>query len=129
MNSETRDYLNHWIKKAEEDITVIQKLTEFEIIASSAVCFHCQQAVEKFLKDFLIANNKEIVRTHNIEFLLAECSDIDKDFEKIDPLNLTDFGVDIRYPGDFCYPSEQEVIIYSNLALQIKNLVKSKIKL
>ena len=129
MNSETRDYLNHWIKKAEEDITVIQKLTEFEIIASSAVCFHCQQAVEKFLKDFLIANNKEIVRTHNIEFLLAECSDIDKDFEKIDPLNLTDFEVDIRYPGDFCYPSEQEVIIYSNLALQIKNLVKSKIKL
>jgi HEPN domain-containing protein len=129
MNSETRDYLNHWIKKAEEDITVIQKLTEFEIIASSAVCFHCQQAVEKFLKAFLIANNKEIVRTHNIEFLLAECSDIDKDFEKIDPLNLTDFGVDIRYPGDFCYPSEQEVIIYSNLALQIKNLVKSKIKL
>jgi HEPN domain-containing protein len=129
MNSETRDYLNHWIKKAEEDIAVIQKLTEFEIIASSAVCFHCQQAVEKFLKAFLIANNKEIVRTHNIEFLLAECSDIDKDFEKIDPLNLTDFGVDIRYPGDFCYPSEQEVIIYSNLALQIKNLVKSKIKL
>jgi len=129
MNSETRDYLNHWIKKAEEDITVIQKLTEYEIIASSAVCFHCQQAVEKFLKDFLIANNQEIVRTHNIEFLLAECSDIDKDFEKIDPLNLTDFGVDIRYPGDFCYPSEQEVIIYSNLALQIKNLVKSKIKL
>ncbi|WP_016777257.1 HEPN domain-containing protein [Anaerophaga thermohalophila] len=129
MNSETRDYLNHWIKKAEEDIAVIQKLTEFEIIASSAVCFHCQQAVEKFLKAFLIANNKEIARTHNIEFLLAECSDIDKDFEKIDPLNLTDFGVDIRYPGDFCYPSEQEVIIYSNLALQIKNLVKSKIKL
>lgn len=127
MNRETKDFLNQWIKKADEDITVVNKLTEFEIIASSAVCFHCQQAAEKYLKAFLIAKNKEIVRTHNIEFLLSECSDIDLDFAEIDPLNLTDFGVDVRYPGDFYIPSESEVKIYKDLTIRIRDMVKSKI--
>lgn len=127
MNDDTKDFINQWIKKAEEDLTVIKKLTEFEIVASSAVCFHCQQAVEKYLKAFLIANEREIYRTHNIEFLLSECSEIDRDFSEIDPLNLTDFGVDVRYPGDFYTPSDADVRIYTDMAFQIKDLVKSKI--
>jgi len=127
MNDDTKDFISQWIKKAEEDLTVVNKLTEFEIIASSAVCFHCQQAVEKFLKAFLTAYDKEIVRTHNIEFLLSECSEIDKDFAEIDPENLTDFGVDIRYPGDFYSPSDDEVKNYIHIAYQIKSLVESKI--
>ena len=114
--------------KANEDLLVIEKLTEFEIIATSSVCFHCQQAVEKFLKAFLIANGIDIKKTHNIEFLLSECSDIDKDFTDIDPKELSDFGVDVRYPGDMFVPSNDETIEYKNLALKIKCLVESKIQ-
>ncbi|HAF30546.1 MAG TPA: DNA-binding protein [Bacteroidales bacterium] len=127
MNKATVDFIKQWLLKANEDLLVINKLTEFEIVATTSVCFHCQQAVEKFLKAFLIANGVDIKKTHNIEFLLSECSDIDKDFAEIDPKELSDFGVDARYPGDTYIPDEKETLEYKNLAFEIKEFVESKI--
>ena len=127
MNKATIDFIKQWLIKANEDLLVVDKLTEFEIIATSSVCFHCQQAVEKFLKAFLIVNGVDIKKTHNIEFLLSECSDIDIDFANIDPKELSDFGVDVRYPGDMFVPDESETLEYKNLAFEIKNLVEEKI--
>ncbi len=109
MNEATRSYLQQWISKAAVDFVVIEKLTEFEIVATSAVCFHCQQVVEKYLKVFLIANGIEIKKTHNIEYLLAECSEIDSDFSEIDPRDLNDYGVDIRYPGNLYLPTTKKL--------------------
>ena len=102
-------------------------MTEYEVIANGSVCFHCQQAVEKFLKAFLISNGIETKRTHNIEYLLAECGDIDSDFMDIDPKELTDFGVDARYPGDMYLPSSEETIEYKTIAFAVKALVEDKI--
>lgn len=79
MNKEPVNFIKQWLIKANEDLLVVEKLTEFEVIANASACFHCQQAVEKFLKAFLIANGIEIKKTHNIEYLLSECSDIDPD--------------------------------------------------
>ncbi len=127
MNKDTEDFIKQWLLKANEDLLVVNKLTEYEIIATSSVCFHCQQAVEKFLKAFLIANNVEIKKTHNIEFLLSECSDIDSDFADIEPKELSDFGVDARYPGDMYTPDELETLAYKKLAFEVKIFVESKI--
>ena len=127
MNNETKEYVKQWIAKANEDLLVVDKLTEFEIIATSAVCFHCQQAVEKYLKAFLISNGIEIEKTHNIEFLLSECKDIDFNFAEIDPKNLSDFGVDVRYPGEMYVPSEKETLVHKQIAISVKNIVEKKI--
>ena len=127
MNKDTIDFIKQWLFKANEDLFVVDKLTEFEIVATSSVCFHCQQAVEKFLKAFLIANGVDIKKTHNIEFLLSECSDIDKDFVDIDPKELSDFGVEARYPGDMYIPDKNETSEYKKLAFEIKQFVESKI--
>jgi HEPN domain-containing protein len=127
MNQGTIDFINQWLTKANEDLLVVNRLTDDEIIATSSACFHCQQAVEKFLKAFLIANGIDIKKTHNIEFLLSECSDIDQDFANIDPKELSDFGVDVRYPGDMYIPGEEETIDYKNLAFEMKDLVENKI--
>ena len=127
MNGATIDFIKQWLLKANEDLLVVDKLTEYEIIATSSVCFHCQQAVEKFLKAFLIANGVEVKKTHNIEYLLSECADFDKDFADIDPKELSDFGVDVRYPGDMFVPDQDETIEYKNLAFEIKDIVESKI--
>ena len=127
MNKATIDYIKQWLLKANEDLLVVDKLTEYEIIATSSACFHCQQAVEKFLKAFLIANGVEVKKTHNIEYLLSECADYDKDFTDIDPKELSDFGVDVRYPGDIFIPDQDETLEYKNLAFEIKDIVESKI--
>jgi HEPN domain-containing protein len=127
VNTATIDFIKQWLLKAKEDLLVIDKLTENEIIATSSVCFHCQQAVEKFLKAFLITNGVEIKKTHNIEYLLSECTDIDEDFKDIDPKELSDFGVDLRYPGDMFIPDNDETLEYKNLAFKIGSLVEIKI--
>ena len=128
MNKATTDFINEWLMKANEDLLVVNKLTENEIIATYSACFHCQQAVEKFLKAFLIANGIDTKKTHNIEYLLSECAEFDKDFIEIDPKELSDFGVDIRYPGDMYIPDKDETLEYKNLAFEIKDIVENKIK-
>lgn len=128
MNEETKDYIRQWIAKAGDDLIVIDKLTQFEVVATSAVCFHCQQVVEKYLKAFLIANGVDIKKTHNIEFLLAECEEFDPDFRLIDPKDLNDYGVDIRYPGDIYSPSIEETLEHKQIAMDVKELVEQKIK-
>ena len=127
MNDATIDFIKQWLFKANEDLLVVDRLTEHDVVATSSACFHCQQAVEKFLKAFLIANDFDIRKTHNIEYLLSECSDIDKDFSDIDPKGLSDFGVDARYPGDMYIPGEDETLEYKNLAFEIKDFVEKKI--
>jgi len=127
MNKDTEKFIQDWLKKANDDLLVINKLTEYEVIASSAVCFHCQQLVEKVLKSYLIANGKEIRKTHNIEYLLSECADFDSEFNEIDPKNLSDFGVELRYPGDMYEPNKQETLTYKKLSIEIKDFVEKKI--
>lgn len=127
MNDETKEYVKQWILKANEDLLVVDKLTEFEVIATSSVCFHCQQAVEKFLKAFLIFNGIEIKKTHNIEYLLSECIDLDSEFSIIDPKNLSDFGVDVWYSGDMYVPSEEETIEHKEIVIFVKKMVEEKL--
>ncbi len=128
MNEETKNYIRQWIAKAGDDLIVIDKLTQFEVVATSAVCFHCQQVVEKYLKAFLIAQGVEIRKTHNIEFLLAECEEFDSEFSLIDPKDLNDFGVDIRYPGDIYSPTDIETLAHKQIALEVKELVERKLE-
>ena len=80
------EYIENWLKKAESDLKIVDhelKLPEDEVV-KDLVCFHCQQAVEKYLKAFLIFHEVELPRTHNIEFLLEQSAKIDRDFSGID---------------------------------------------
>ncbi len=128
MNKDTKDFIEQWLIKANDDLLVINRLMEGSIIAGSAICFHSQQLVEKVLKAYLISNGKELRKTHNIEYLLSECADFDEEFNQIDAKNLSDFGVEIRYPGDIYQPSDEEAIEYSRLAKEIKEFTERKIR-
>ena len=129
MNKATISFMEQWLEKANEDLFVVDKLTKFEVVAASSACFHCQQAVEKFLKAYLIANGIDFKKTHNIEYLLSECADLDKDFVEINPKELSEFGVDARYPGDMYTPNEDEVLEYKKMSQDIKRIVEEKINI
>ncbi len=93
------------IMKKYEDVTEI-------------VCFHCQQAVEKYLKAFLIYKKVEIVpKTHNIDLLLNLCAKFDKDFIIYTGTELTTYAVDLRYPDVLYIPNKEEM----NEAIKITN--------
>ncbi|MCP5103263.1 MAG: HEPN domain-containing protein [bacterium] len=126
----TDQYIDNWLKKADSDLKIVEhelELSEEETVKDGA-CFHCQQAVEKYLKAFLISHKVDFPRTHSIEYLLEQAAKIDERFSDIDVDELSDFGVDIRYPDSFYVPEIDEVTFYYDLAIKIKTLVLEKIK-
>ncbi len=128
MKDELRDYLKKWLIKANNDLTVAQHELQHENPITDVVCFHCQQAVEKFLKAFLIFKSIEPGRIHDIDYLLKRCCDIDPDFCNRDLKDLNFFGVAIRYPDDFYIPGEVETQEYVKIAKGIKHIVEAKMK-
>jgi len=129
MTREEHKYLQKWLDKAEEDFIVVQQLMSSEFPIRGAIAYHCQQSVEKFLKAFMVFNRLEIPRTHNIEFLLEQCAKIDPGFLIIDPGNLTDYGVELRYSSDFLEPSAMELEIMISVVKEIKEVTLGKVKL
>jgi len=54
MTDDLKDYVEKWLFRADEDIAVIDHLMESDSQAyASSICFHAQQAVEKYLKALL----------------------------------------------------------------------------
>ena len=92
-----------WIQKAESDYRVALREAEVkDNPAHEAICFHAQQCIAKYAKAFLQEHLIEPKRTHDMEFLLAECAEIDADFNKhlADFALLDDYSVDARYLAD-----------------------------
>ncbi len=118
-----------WIRKAEEDANLVLKLLMDEDAAefTSSIGFHCQQAIEKYLKAFLVYNHKEFKRTHDLNFLRDICAELDEEFKDLEFGELIEFAVDYRYPDDSYIPEVQEVIEYKELTLNIKKLIENKI--
>lgn len=65
-----------WIKKGEDDFKLAELALENGIYDYAA--FHAQQAVEKFLKAFLVKNGRPITKTHDIAYLIEEAIKIAK---------------------------------------------------
>ena len=130
MKKDQDDYLKTWLFRANEDIAVIEKLFESgpELYAST-ICFHAQQAVEKFLKAFLVFHNIDFPKTHDLDYLLLECKKIDARNFDIDLGSLTDFGVSIRYPDDFYLPDKDETAQYRGIALKVKTVIENRIEI
>lgn len=124
------EYLQGWITKADNDLKVAEHEMDVDTKerVTDAICFHCQQAVEKYLKAYLIFHNVEFGKTHNLEYLLELCSKCDQDFRKIDVGNLSFYAIEIRYPDDFYIPTVKEAIESIQIAKQVKSFVLKKIE-
>lgn len=120
----------NWTSKAEEDLRLIAHelaLSDDEIV-TSAVCFHAQQAAEKYLKAFLTARGVDFGKTHVLELLQEQCARVDADFASLDVGNLTDYAVQLRYPDYYYVPTVDEARKAQALAVAIKKFVLKKLK-
>jgi len=125
MNKEKSEYIKNWFFRANEDIAVINNLVKSDAAYyTSTICFHSHQAVEKFLKAFLVYHDVDFPKTHDLDFLLLECQKINKTAFEIDLKSLTDFGVTVRYPDDFYIPDIKETLEYYDIAFEIKEIVE-----
>jgi HEPN domain-containing protein len=69
--NEILETVKRWIEKADHDLGTAQithlNLPEFK----DTIAFHCQQAVEKYLKSYLIFLNIQFKRSHSLTYLLG----------------------------------------------------------
>ncbi len=125
------DYVKKWLLKANNDLkaaTSLLKMPAGEIV-TEAVCFHSQQAAEKYLKAFLVAHNIDFGKTHNLEFLVELCAGQDMDFRKLEVGNLTSYAVEVRYPDEFYTPTLAEARESIRIARRVKRAVLEKLKI
>jgi HEPN domain-containing protein len=66
------------------------------------ICFHCQQAAEKYLKLFLRFHDSIPPKIHDLEELEKRCEIINPQFSALFSKcsRITGYGAQARYPGD-----------------------------
>ena len=129
--------VEEWIKSGNENFNggrVLFKNSKEEF--KTLVCYNMQQAVEKYLKAYLITNGIEIDDkhrdhfTHDIAKIIEACKEIDPDFDKlykIEADRLTDYAVKLKYPSSKALTLENEKEAIS-ITEQVRLFVLDKIK-
>jgi HEPN domain-containing protein len=95
-----RSIVNEWISKGEEDYRFARINLEQGRDFFPQICFHFQQAAEKYLKSFIVAFNLEFRKVHDLGLLLKVCSSVDASLEELkeDCEFLSAFYGEARYP-------------------------------
>jgi HEPN domain-containing protein len=122
------EYIRKWLVKADNDLLIAkdERYLKNENHVTDGICFHCQQAVEKYLKGFLVYHDVDFGKTHNLEYLRVQCSTIDAEFETLSVGDLSQYGVAVRYPDDFYMPTLEEADEAIVLAEQARIFVLNK---
>ena len=101
--TESADMLCH---KAEKDILTVNVLSDKifypENLMYDIICFHATQAVEKFLKSYIISNGKTVEKIHDLDILQKAAMEIDNSFSKImdNCLLLNEFIPNVKYDDE-----------------------------
>ena len=119
------DLIIKWVNIADRDLMAAEQGLKVYPVLSEIVCFHCQQAAEKYLKAYLVKHQVEFQKTHSIMSLINICSTVDSEFK--DKLLyadlLTDYAVEIRYPDEWYEPTIEEAKDAYRVACEVKQFV------
>jgi len=124
------EIVKEWIEKAEEDFgfasTSIEHTNYF-----AQICFHFQQAAEKYLKAFIIANGLEFRPIHNLLELLEICREKEPEISEIeeDCRYLNPFYIDTRYPVHWPTHYDKETALHARGSTEeIRKWIRSFLK-
>jgi len=128
------NFILEWFNFADIDLALAIHALSMHPQPLEAICYHCQQAVEKYLKGYIVYNGiNEPPKIHNLDVLCKICEDYDERFietRKICTI-LNRYGVQPRYPHEMEI-TEPEVIKALDYAKQMQNfepLIEARKKL
>ena len=123
------DVAKEWINVANLDLKSAKFLMNMKDIPFQIVCYHCQQAIEKYLKAYLAFCGNEIIKTHDLLILNKKCEKYNKIFKEIykECLDTNDYAVHTRYPF-YEELNESDAIIAIKNAERVKGFVEDIIK-
>lgn len=122
--------IQEWLEKADDDLGFACSVVNDSPFYAQ-ICFHFHQAAEKYLKSFIIANDLEFKKIHDLPVLLKSCL-VKKPGLKIlmeDCRLLNGFYIDTRYPVHWPTQYTKEMALKAktaaeNIRDEIKNVHK-----
>jgi len=129
MSDERMEMVKQWIRKGDHDLGTA-KITYLHIPEYlDTVTFHCQQAIEKYLKAYLVHRAVAFRFTHDLVYLLETIVSVDPELEKYfdEVAELQSYAVEVRYPNETIFLSEKKVEKALHLAKAIRVLIIDKI--
>jgi len=129
MTKTKSDLIRAWCEKARRDLITAQNgLLDTREVFPDIICFHAQQAAEKYLKAYLVFLDQEFPRTHALEDLVLIATSIDAVAKNLFTIasELTPYAVEIRYP-DSPSPSSEDAHEALESAESIRDYVLEKI--
>jgi HEPN domain-containing protein len=109
MNRETAK----WVRKAEADWEVAHTLAGDIPPPRDIVCFHCQQAAEKYLKSLLQERGLVVPKTHELSDIIDLLLPGDPTLVQLRRQggSLTRYAVHYRYPGKMANKRQMEAAL------------------
>jgi len=119
------DEIRQWIIKGDHDLGTA-KITYLHIPEYlDTITFHCQQAVEKYLKAYLVFQSTIFKSSHDLIYLLDLITQIDPVFKNYyDTISeLQGYAVEVRYPNETIFLSNEKVEKAITIAKEVRELV------
>ena len=123
---EVVEALRQWVREAEHDLEAASRIMAIaEGCPFDTVCFHCQQAAEKYLKCLLTYLGIQAPRTHDLK-ALAALIPLEQRFRVPveDLVELNPYSVDVRYADDWREPQLSD----ANRALALASKVRAAVR-
>ena len=118
-----------WFEKAERDIKSAKVLKENDC-GNDIVAFHCQQAIEKLFKGFLLKKTGHIVEGHSLIYLCKEVAFYNTEFKMYlkDCAFVNQYYIETHYPADIpLIVSDEEGDECISIVEDINKLVKESV--
>lgn len=123
----TTEEFEVWLRRAESNLRIAH-LGRSEGIFLEDLCFEAEQAAEKALKALLIYLSGDYPKVHVFALLLERLEQYVVVPEPVrEVVELSDYAVQIRYPGDYYPVSEDEYERALKLAERVLHWVHSQV--
>ena len=125
-----KEIAQEWLKASYDDIRVIQKIIDDELL-THIVAFHSQQSIEKSFKALYEIDNKTIPKIHKLQTLVDNIK-IDLKLDDTILQLLDKLYIDARYPGNFGLlpygkPTLEDAIVFFDISKEIYEYVSKTV--
>ena len=129
MKRQTED----WVLYADRDLYAAEIMFKDDYPLTNIVVFHCQQAIEKYLKAFLIEKDIPFTKTHDLVKLngmIKKIKDLNIDRNKLALIN--DVYSESRYPGEIGLmpdgmPTDKKARDFIEYAQEVKTIIHNEL--
>ena len=123
-----------WLLLADKDLQAAGIISNDEYPLTNIAAFHCQQAIEKYFKAFIIEKDIPLVKTHDLiklNGMINEIKNLGIDEKKLMVIN--EVYMDSRYPGDLGLmpdglPTNEQVKEFIEFANEVKTIINNELK-